>query len=499
MSENLYSPDTEHHFLGLLLNEPSLWVEVAQASERDFSPIRQRIFSVIRQQLESTPPQSVSPIILTEKLKSYGQSTTGDVDTLTFLEGLQRRGRLIEKKDAQDLLKNLKRLTAKRDFIEKCDNAKREITRSTSFAEMTSILDSTLNSINTQYYKPSETQSVFGDIIHKVEERGNNPIKTEDLGFQGPFPSINDTLGSIVFPGSFTVVAARTGGQKSTLAFFYNLYLAEKYNLPILHLDSNEMTLEQIQMRAICCMSQGQIPLWAVKSGEWRLNKEWENIVRHDIWPRVKKVNIQYQNIGNMSADEVVNFIKRFYFRYVGRGNHLLINLDYIKGSESFSKNTSEYQAVGYYVDKLKNLVTEQITGSIWTSAQNNREGIITGKKANEIVDSESSISLSDRIIQQSTHGFSMRFKVPEELAKEGNRFGNIRLTPLKTRESLGRNYERSIMPVRLPDGKHVKNYYNLNAHGFHFRDMGDLVNMLEVQGMSSVDIASNRGGQQMP
>lgn len=477
----LYNLEIEKHFLSTLLQFPQTWGEVAipDLGQHDFSDVHKPLFNVIKQQLDSQQP--VTTIILVEKLKSYNINLEG-IDPYVYLEALRMKP--IKATDSIELLKELKKTTVRRELIEKCRSIEKELVAkpNAGFDEMVNVVDRTLTSINTDYYK-GETIDIFEGIENMIEDRGNNPINADDLGFQGPFPSINATLGSLVFPGSFSVVAARTGGSKSSLSFYYNMFVAEKYGLPILHLDANEMTVEQIQSRAICCMSSGKIPLWAVKSGEWRKNREWTDLIRGEIWPRVRKIRIHYQNIGNMSGEEVVKFIKRFYFKRVGRGNHLLINLDYIKGAEAFSKNTSEYQAIGYYVNGLKNLVTEQITGSIWTSVQNNREGIITGKKPSEIIDSENSISLSDRIIQQASHGFSMRYKVPEELASEGNKFGNIKFTPLKTRESLGKQFDRTLMPVKMPSGKHVKNYYNLNTHGFFFEDKGDLVTMMEVMG----------------
>jgi hypothetical protein len=157
-----------------------------------------------------------------------------------------------------------------------------------------------------------------------------------------------------------------------------------------------------------------------------------------------------------------------------------LINLDYIKGTEAFNNSkVMEYQAVGNYVNSLKSLISNEIKASIFTSVQNNRLGITQGKKASDIVDNEASFSLSDRIIQMSSHGFVMRFKTVEELATEKHAFGNLRLTPVKMRRVVGRRGGDILRPVKLANGQFAQQYLNLNVSGFHLVDKGLLSDML--------------------
>ena len=385
MSEDtLYSKTVEQHFIGLLLNHPDLWAEVSFAAEKDFSPVRQHIFSVIRQQLESTPPQSVSPVLLTEKLKSYGQSTTGEVDTLGYLEGLQRRGRLIERKEAIDFLKELKKLTVKRELLAKCDEVKAKISKADSFKEMDEVMTKGLSSVETNYFQGGETVDLFENMEAKIEEEGNNP-PDKARGIFGPFPSFNAHFGSLIYPSSMVLTGARSGIGKSSLAWFYTSYVTENYDVPLLILDAAEMTEEEIQYRAICAFSEGVIPYGVMDNHEWRKSKEYTRIIRELIWPRVrkmKKTGIFYKNIGGMTGNEIISYIRRFYFNKVGRDRTLLVNLDYIKGMDTFNmgRNTVETQSIGNYIMDLKTLITQEIKASIWTSVQNNRDGVVRDK-----------------------------------------------------------------------------------------------------------------------
>lgn len=501
MSEvTLYSQEVEQHFLGLLLNYPDLWSEISFAAEKDFSPVRQRVFSVIRQQLELTPPQSVSPVILTEKLKSYGQSTTGEVDTLTYLEGLQRRGRLIEKKEAMDLLKELKKLTVKRELLAKCDEAKVRVAKAETLTEMTEAVTATIASVNTDYFKSGQTEDMFDGMMELIEERGNR--QTEELGYVGVLPSIDATVGPLFHRGSFCNISARSGVGKSSIGFFYAVSTVEKYDdMRLLWLDAGEMTIEQLRFRAACCFSQGRVPLWALRSGAWRKNKEWVDIIRGEVGPRVKRLigRVDYKNVSGLAAKEKVNFMRRHYYNKVGRGNFLAILDDYLKGIESMNKESKEYMTVGYYTSDVKNLVTDEINGGFMTFTQSNRFGISKGKKAEDIVDNDSVISLSDRIKDNCTTNWLMRFKVNEELGREKGAYGNIVLKNLKTREGLGRDFENFVRPIKLSSGQFAEDYFNLDYHGFHYVDKGRYSQMLSNLGHTAVDLTSTANKPVMP
>lgn len=484
--QDLFSLEAEQSVLAILLKSPDAYFEIGFLNSHDFSRINSPIFSILSQMIDKK--EVPTPIVVTERLKSAAISLE-NLDVGTYLDALSWRA--ADRSAVLTLAKEIKRLTVRRELIERCDKAKMQLidAHEKTAEQIVSIVDKTLSDITTKYYH-SDTEDIFSSLIDVVEKRGNNPILAEQLGLMGPFESINKTLGSLVFPGSFTVIGSRSGGGKSSLGFYYNVFLAEKYDLPILHLDAAEMTIEQLQMRAVCALSHGRVPLWAVRSGEWRKSKEYVDIIRGEVWPRVKKIKIYFQNIGSFTPKEMTSFVRRFYYGKAGRDNHLLVHWDYIKGTESANKNHAEHQSIGFMINDLKTLITDEITASIWTSVQNNKSGIYTGKSSSEIRDSEESFSLSDRIIQQSTNSFLMRYKVPDELLFEDNQFGNIILKPVKERELLGRNYQEMLKPVRVPDGKSfrfMKNYFNLETTNFYYADKGSLREMVGKMGGTKI------------
>lgn len=499
---SLYLSEIEQHTLGLLLHEPSIWPDISFISRDEFAEVRQHLFDVIKQQLDSN--QSVTPIIVAEKLKSFGQSGAeiGGVDTLVYLEGLQRRGKMIEKKDALALAKELKKATVKRQLIAACKKAAVEVEKADSFEAMTSVVTKTISSVETEYFTGGETVDLFENMEAKIEEEGNNP-PDKPKGIFGPFPSFNETFGPLIYPSSMVLTGARSGIGKSSLAWFYTSHVTEHHDVPLLILDAAEMTEEEIQYRAVCAFSEGLIPYGAMDNHEWRKNKEWTRIIREEIWPRVrrmKKTGIYYKNIGGMTGNEIISYVRRFYYNKVGRDRLLLINLDYIKGMDTFNmgRNTSEFQSIGNYIMDLKTLITQDIKASIWTSVQNNRDGVVRDKPGETIEEHDGQLGLSDRIIQQCTHGFIMRFKTVKELAAEKNAFGNIKLAVIKKRRLSGPNAQDLIRPVKTAAGfRH--NYFNLDTKGFAYRDLGTFSHMCKILGHVKIDLATQTADEQMP
>lgn len=483
---SLFNVEIEGALLATLLQHPEVFSECYLIGESDWSDTNRPIFAVIKQQLSQVPAGSVSPISLAEKLKGYSITTVSGIEVLPYLEGLTIK--CIQKSDAGATARELKRYTVRRELIRQVEQTRAELISkpNLSFDEMTKLVESGLSNITTGYYK-EETVNLMTNLVEIIEKQGENPLKDDEMGYLSPFPSINATLGAISYSGSLTVVGARTGGSKSSLAWYYNMHVAERYNLVCLHLDTAEMSEMELIQRAVCCLSKGRVPLWAITQQRWRENKEWVKIIRGECWPRVQqmmKTGIHYQNIGGMSNSDVITYIKRFYHSKVGRDNHLLINLDYIKGSEVMnSRGVEEYKAVGNFVNDLKTLISSDITGSIFTSIQNNRSGITTGKKIDELVDSESAFSLSDRVIHQASHGFVMRYKIPAESAKEQGLYGNIKLSCVKKRRVVGRRGEEIMRPIKLSSGAFIDNYFNLNTHGFFFEDRGLASEMLSTLG----------------
>ena len=115
------------------------------------------------------------------------------------------------------------------------------------------------------------------------------------------------------------------------------------------------------------------------------------------------------------------------------------------------------------------------------TSVQSNRSGVVNNRRAENIVDDESIVSLSDRITQFCSHMFILREKTLDEREAEPE-FGTHKIIKIKARH-LGKSAKRAIDPVRMQDGSMKQNVIHFNMNGFQIEEIGDQVDLVEAQG----------------
>jgi hypothetical protein len=133
---------------------------------------------------------------------------------------------------------------------------------------------------------------------------------------------------------------------------------------------------------------------------------------------------------------------------------------------------------------------------AMMTSVQSNRSGITNNRRAENIVEDESIVSLSDRITQFSSHLFSLRQKSAEEMLEFPD-FGTHKLVCFKHRH-LGSEYFRAINPVRMEDGSLSKNCIFLTFNNFRITENGDLEDLVSPQ-MSGASPTLSSDSNELP
>jgi hypothetical protein len=280
----------------------------------------------------------------------------------------------------------------------------------------------------------------------------------------------------LVKPGNITVIVARSGVGKSSLAMDFCSKVGAEHNIPVLHFDNGEMSKQELIHRQ--CAAMSGVPIYLIETGNWRrAGQDTVNKVRA-VWSKIKNLKFYYYNVGGTNVDDQINLLKRFYFSTVGRGNPLLFSFDYIKTTNE-SSSKQEWQVVGELVDKYKQCIQKQLvfnnvpTVSMFTSVQANRSGIVNNKLSANVVDDESIVSLSDRITHFSSHLFIMRENTLDELETYPG-LGTHRLINVKKRH-LGKDIDGALNPVKMPDGTFKKNFINFEIKNFSVTEKGDL------------------------
>lgn len=476
--EKLVSLNLEREVIAAFLKYSDLFYEVEPfMSERDFDhPFHSTCFCVIKETYSQK--KKLDKVLLAQKIINIGLTKCEEIDTYSYIENISYI--TINKDAGKQYCFELNKLKKLRDLLSLTYKS-REFILSNKDKDLDYIY-SEVDKLNNEIIQKHEYQTnpvnIFENIQEVVQERVDNP---PDDFLKGPFGSINRIYGTLLPPAGINLIGARTGVSKTAISMFYLLWIAEKYDLPILHLDFSEMTKQQLQFRAITIFTGGIVPYHSLVRGTWNRNPEWIKLVQK-AYKKVEKLKMFYYDVGSLSEKQQLSLIRRVYYSQVGRGKLMLLNYDYLKPFSPDDFNTPEWKQMGHFIQDYKSLVNNEIPEiRTWMSLQLNRSGITNNKASSQIDDSENSFGMSDRIIQQCTSAFLLRRKAYDELTNEGNRFGNLKLIPLKFREVLGDDYKRHFDWVKMLNGAYRTNYINLNMSSFYFEDKGDLHDMVRI------------------
>ncbi|NVM34358.1 MAG: hypothetical protein HWN81_02105 [Candidatus Lokiarchaeota archaeon] len=476
----IYNLELEKQLLAALIKEPDLFCEIANFIDHDDfyseeSNLHKTIFTIVKQAIQNS--EDIDEVIIAQRIESIGLSFEDKLNPADYIKSLALRrvpqGNLIK------TARELKKFSVRRGIFKAAQEMARQmknVSPETSYHEIIEKADNVYNSrINLYETGDDEPVNIYDEMEFIIEDRGNNPI--DEFGMMGPHKKVNEMYGSLLRPGNITVVVARSGVGKTQFCMHYATQVASQYDVPVLHFDNGEMSKEELIMRQ--CAAISGVSSHLLESGKWR--QAGENVVKkvRETWNKVKNLKFYYYNVGGMDVDSMVNTLKRFYYSKVGRGNPMIFSFDYIKTTSEGSANKNEWQIVGEMVDKFKRCVQKEILHDgepiipMITSVQSNRYGITNNRNAQNIVDDESIVSLSDRIIQFCTHMFILRNKTADEIEEEGGRFGTHKLINIKSRH-LGQDVAGALEPVQIGDSLR-KNFVNLEFRNFNITECGDL------------------------
>lgn len=478
---DLYSLQSEKHALSSICRNPDILYEIdGWFTSTDFyQDIHATIYTIVKQIILNK--EQLDGVLVAQKIANLGIKFNQEISIYDYVNSLFRIS--ATKEVGIESFKEVLKLRVRRNLVDGARDIAQFVQKNgeIKLGEVVSGCDKIYGDLVESLQKSLESTGydLFSDIEKKIEGLADNP-PDESKYMLGPFPTINRIYGSLSRPGNLTVIGARSGIGKTSISMFYNIFLAEKYNLPILHLDFGEMSAEELQFRSVCMLTQGEVPYWAIESGKWRQNPEWLIKVR-SVWNRVKKIKFYYEDISNKDPGEIISLIRRYSLGVFGRGNLFLVHYDYLKPFNTSDYATPEWKVMGHFIQDIKSFITNEIPVPFWASLQLNRSGITTNKMSAQVDDSENSFSISDKILQQSSHSFILRNKLNEEMTEEGGlKFGNLKMICVKYRH-LGHDIGGAVKPVEVKKGVFKKNYINILSSSFHFEDKGDLRQMTEA------------------
>lgn len=486
----IHSLELEQHLLGGLIKYPEKYAEIENfIDENDFyaddSQTNKIIFIALKQCIDKG--DSVDHVVLTQRISSYKISFPQDLDLSGYIHSLSMRA--ISPTQVLQHAQELKKITIRRTIFEAAKETAKKIkgmSTSCNFDEIVEIADETFNSkINLFDNGPEKPVNIYEEMAEFVEDRGNNPI--EEFGMAGPHKRLQELYGSLLRPGNITVFVARSGVGKTKFTLDFCTKVSEAYSVPILHFDNGEMSKEEIITRQASAITG--VPHYYIETGLWRKKDEETVKTVRAALEKIKKQNakLYYFNVGGYTVDKMIATLKRFYYSKIGRGNPMIFSFDYIKTDSGPSGNKSEWQVVGEMVDRFKRTIQREILKDgepiipMMTSVQSNRSGVVNNRNANQIIDDESIVSLSDRITQFCSHMFILRKKTLDEREEEPN-FGTHKLINVKSRH-LGKSYNRATEPIRMPDDTLKQNAVHIQMDAFTADEIGDQLDLAQALG----------------
>ena len=474
---SIYNIEYEKQVLAGLLQHPGSYADIGPfLSEYDFSRINKPIYNLIANSIKESG--SINSTILIEKLKGLGISIP-DLDIGEYIDSLSLIQ--INEKALLEISKELKITTVKRDLHEVGQKLSEKMnkTNSSTFEEIVQEADQIYNDKINLYNQDNTLVDLCHDIDELLQKNENNPARELVV----PYASFYMQYGGWR-PGNVYCFASRSGQGKSSILVdaAYKTANICNPNTKLLYLDT-EMQASEVMPRFLASISG--VPIWEIETGNYRKNPE--SLRKVEITKKLlkdKNHGFKYKHVGNMGTEAVISLIKRWYMKECGRGERALIVYDYLKILEGDrSGNMKEYELMGDKMDSLKTCAFD-LQAPLLTAVQINRSGVNTNRAANQLVDDESVISISDRIQWFTSYMGIFRRKVPEEIMADGPEYGTHKLITLKTRfqgqQAAGHQDLVKIADPQSNKVRYVPNYINFDLTNFNVEEKGslrDLVN----------------------
>lgn len=508
----IYSYELEKKVLSGLIQHQHKWAEVSSfLKDNDFyyedSKVNVSIFKLIRNALDNT--ETIDETILVQRLIQLKVSFPDSIDIAEYVYSLAFFK--ISEEVFIASVRELKKFTARREIYHSCKEVASFVKNVDPNLKYSEIVDGA-DKLYNKGIKDFEAYdrgpvNLFELAEPMMEERGNNPVT--EFGLMGPHKRINEIYGSLLRGGNITVIVARSAVGKSQFAMDFSTKVSAMYNhVPVLHFDNGEMSEEELIERQMSAMTG--LPTFLFSTGKWRTSTykgmssaEIVELTR-SAFKKLKGTQFHYENVAGLTADEMVSLLKRFYYSKVGRGNKMIFSFDYIKSDFANSDKGDGWMQVGKMVDKFKQCIHKELCFdgdrpvAMISSVQSNRLGITTNRTAENIVEDESVVSLSDNITQFCSHLFLLRKKLLEEIQSEGGRFGTHKLVSLKARH-LGEDALSHLDPVTMPDGSKRNNFINLDFQNFAITEKGDLKDVIRSQTHDDVELREDEEESRIP
>lgn len=461
--EELFSIQLERATIGGLINNQDTLVDLNnKLSESDFyNPIHANIFLILRNLVLSG--NKVDKVILGQKIKEFKISKFNEIDIFDYLDNLSFTQ--ITKNGLIESVGELNKLRIKRELWINANEVQRLLKNSSSLTidEIVSNIDTINNSAISKHYVAEEPIDIYAGIEELIRKNAKNQMM--EVGLITPFPIFNNLFGGLISRNGCYNIISRSGEGKSTFLFNMGKGVAKLNNVKVLYLDT-EMSLDLNMYRAAA--AEIQLNSWYLRTGQWAskgidlTKKVNEGIIRIN----ARKGSVYHMYVPNKDIKDVLSIIRRWYYKYVGRGNKALIIYDYLKITSDLEKNRQEWQQLGDKISYLNELGYD-LDVPVFTAGQQNRSGEQNGVR----LDDSTTAGASDRINQYACFNAVFRMKTDEEIGEHGPQYGTHLLKPFKYARTQGKEDYNKHKMVKIYDQRTKSFKYKPNFIGYEISE----------------------------
>ncbi len=480
ISDALYSIQLETQSLkGFLAHQESIIeLENIFSEQVYFHKVHGMLFSVLKNLVLSG--KKVDKVLLSQKTKELGFTTFEGIDIFIYVDDLGYSPP--NKEGLVNIVKELVGLKISRDLSSMGKEIDNYVVKNRTLPpdKLIAGVDNIYNKPINTYIKTNEPIDMYAGMEEYIKELALN--KDSRKGFITPFEQYNKFFGELQRGDSSYLYAGRMQEGKSVWLFNLARGISILNNAKILYLDS-EMSVALNRQRAFAAES-GLNP-FHLRHGTWTKNDELAKKVLNS-FKEIKKYNGLYfhEYVPNKDIKEIQSIAKRWFHKYVGRGNKAMIVMDYLKITTDADKNRNEFQQFGDKMSYLNELGSE-LDVVMAVGAQQNRNA----RQGNgERLDDDTTIGGSDRINQFARFAAIFRMKSAEEIAECPN-YGTHILKPIKWSRDEGIEDFKKHSWVKIKDRKKNKflpNYLNYEINYYDIKERGTLKDVIAQKQLSA-------------
>lgn len=400
----------------------------------------------------------IDPIALCEKLKGVGVVRFEDIDIFEYIT--ITLSEFPAKKDNVDIyVKTVIKYHVARKADKALDEAKESIRAKIhhSANEISKSVELALEEATTESLVSDEADDVWGGMVDFLKEKKlTKPV----ISLNTKFHYFDRWFGGIPLKQLVVFIAQYKAGKSTLLSQIAN-NVTETDNVKVLIIDT-ELDIDLVRARTL--QSQSNVHERTIQRGGWNENEE-----RDRLWNAIKKNSekkgrIFHKYLGAAKAEDICSFAKRFYHRNIKDDEILLVIIDYIKLPTSVnpSESMKEYQIIGRAVDSFKQLSASFPNITVASAMQTNGDGHIASAK---------------QALWFLSNAFKFERKTPDEIGKDGPRFGTHKLYPFDNCMRVQGEFYEERKTIKITDKTNketfVEDYIFMDVQNFNVKEAG--------------------------